>query len=293
MTRITIAVASGICAVFGLAAAPDGERSVPALLSFGELENRLGDPDLRLLDARTKAEYEKAHIPGAVWADASAAAKIAARPDGLNNKAAWEAWIKPLGIKPTSRVVICDGERQLSAARLWWLLSYLGVERVGLINGNFALWQEENHKTTTEKVKVESSTFHVAFQADRRATRSEVLGTLKDKKAKIVDARSLGEHTGAQTKAKKGGHIPTACHLEWLGLVDANGRFKKPEEVREMILSRGIKPGDEIITHCQGGGRASVDAFALERLGYKTKNYYHGWSDWGNAEETPVEKGKD
>jgi thiosulfate/3-mercaptopyruvate sulfurtransferase len=48
-----------------------------------------------------------------------------------------------------------------------------------------------------------------------------------------------------------------------------------------------------VITHCQGGGRASVDAFALERLGFPTRNYYVGWSDWGNAEDTPVTTGKE
>jgi thiosulfate/3-mercaptopyruvate sulfurtransferase len=46
-----------------------------------------------------------------------------------------------------------------------------------------------------------------------------------------------------------------------------------------------------VIKHCQGGGRASVDAFVFERLGFPTRDYYPGWSDWGNAAETPVETG--
>ena len=45
-----------------------------------------------------------------------------------------------------------------------------------------------------------------------------------------------------------------------------------------------------MITHCQGGGRASVSAFVLERLGFSTRNYYRGWSDWGNADDTPIEE---
>ena len=49
--------------------------------------------------------------------------------------------------------------------------------------------------------------------------------------------------------------------------------------------------GESVITHCQGGGRASVDAFVFERLGLPTRNYYLGWSDWGNVEDTPVETG--
>jgi thiosulfate/3-mercaptopyruvate sulfurtransferase len=49
----------------------------------------------------------------------------------------------------------------------------------------------------------------------------------------------------------------------------------------------GVKPGQPVITHCQGGGRASVDAFVLERLGHPARNYYLGWSEWGDTQEMP------
>ena len=91
--------------------------------------------------------------------------------------------------------------------------------------------------------------------------------------------------------SKRGGHIPAACHLEWSDLVDKDGRFLDPSALRARLAKLGIKPGEPVITHCQGGGRASVDAFALERLGLPTRNYYLGWSDWGNAEQTPVTTG--
>ena len=63
--------------------------------------------------------------------------------------------------------------------------------------------------------------------------------------------------------------------------------------VRARLAPIGVEPGKPIITHCQSGGRASVNAFVLERLGFPTRNYYLGWSDWGNSDETPVEKGQD
>ena len=91
--------------------------------------------------------------------------------------------------------------------------------------------------------------------------------------------------------SKRGGHIPAACHLEWSDLVDKDGRFLDAAALRARLEKLGIKPGEPVITHCQGGGRASVDAFALERLGLPTRNYYLGWSDWGNAEQTPVATG--
>ena len=266
------------------------EAAAP-LASFDEVQKRLGSPELRLLDARPRAEYDKGHAPGAVWVDSKAAQALAGRPGGLTDRAAWEAWIEPIGIGPKTEVLIFDGAKQLDASRLWWLLGYLGVEKVGLINGNFPLWKAEGKPVTTDSPRVEPVAFHVAFKASRYATRDDVLTALKSGQAAIVDARSKEEYTGEKKSSKRGGHIPSACRLEWSDLVDKDGRFLEESALRSRLVELGIKPGDPVITHCQGGGRASVDAFAFERLGFPTRNFYLGWSDWGNADETPVVEG--
>jgi thiosulfate/3-mercaptopyruvate sulfurtransferase len=262
------------------------------LTTFDALQGRLNEPSLRLLDARSRADYEKAHIPGAVWVDTKAAEKLAARPGGLEDKGAWEAWVAPLGIAPRGEVLVYDANRQLDAARIWWLLSYLGVEKVGLLDGGFPLWQRQGRPVTAEVARVDPVAFPVSFRTARHATRSEVLEALKTKSAQIVDARSVPEHTGAQLRSARGGHIPSACSLEWVNLVDADGRFLDETALRATLQRSGVRPDAPVITHCQSGGRASVDAFVLERLGFPTRNYYLGWSDWGNAQETPIETGK-
>jgi thiosulfate/3-mercaptopyruvate sulfurtransferase len=73
--------------------------------------------------------------------------------------------------------------------------------------------------------------------------------------------------------------------------VDEDGRFLDEAALRTKLSRAGVQPGEPVIIHCQSGGRASVDAFVFERLGSPTRNYYLGWSDWGNADETPVETG--
>ena len=266
--------------------------SPPVLLTFDALQERLNAPSLRLLDARPRTDYVKAHIPGAVWVDTKAVERLAARPRGLEDKHAWEAWITLLGITPQTEVLVYDANRQLDAARLWWLLSYLGVEKVGLIDGNFPLWQRQGRPVATEIVKVDPKPFRVTFRTGRHATRSEVLEAMKAKSAQIIDARSTSEYTGTELRSKRGGHIPSACSLEWANLVDQDGRFLDEKALRAKLEHSGVKPGEPVITHCQGGGRASVDAFVVERLGFPTRNYYLGWSDWGNTEETPVETAK-
>jgi len=268
---------------------PQVESQPARLVTFDELQKRLDEPGLRLLDARPRADYDKGHIPGAVWVDARAVEKMAAKPGALADRAAWESWIAPLGIGPETDVLIYDANRQLAAARLWWLLSYLGVKKVGLLDGNFPLWAGEGRPVTAEVPKVEPKPFKVAFRGERHATKEDVLSAIKSRSAHIVDARSTGEYTGAVKRSKRGGHVPTACNLEWNNLVDEKGRFLDEVGLRAVLAKAGVREGEPVITHCQGGGRASVNAFVLERLGFKTRNYYLGWSDWGNAADTPVE----
>jgi thiosulfate/3-mercaptopyruvate sulfurtransferase len=260
----------------------------PPLVTHNTLQKQLGDSNLRLLDARTKAEYDQGHIPGALWVDVKAAQTLAARPWGLTDHAAWEAWMAPLAIGPETEVLVYDGKRQLDAARVWWLLRYLGVDRVGLIDGNFPLWRQAGRPVATEVPAIAPRLWKTNFRADRHATREDVLAALKKGASRVIDARSQGEYTGQEKMSKRAGHIPSACRLEWSELVGQDGRFIGPDAIRSRLAAIGIKSGESVITHCQGGGRASVDAFALERMGLPTRNYYLGWSDWGNAEETPV-----
>ncbi len=261
------------------------------LVTFDDLQRGIEKPELRMLDARSRGEYDKGHIPGAIWVDAKAVAKLAARPGALEDQAAWEAWAAPLGIGPDTEVLVYDANRQLDAARLWWLLRYFGVGKVGLIDGGFPLWEKQGRPVTAETRKVKPRKLVVRFRTERLATRDDVIGALKGGKVRVIDARSHAEHTGVEKREKRGGRVPMSCHLEWTQFVDADGRFLDEAGLRAKLAKAGVKPEEPVITHCQSGGRASVDAFVFERLGFPTRNYYLGWSDWGNADDTPVDTG--
>ena len=108
--------------------------------------------------------------------------------------------------------------------------------------------------------------------------------------AELADARSEAEHCGDDIKAKRGGAIPGAMHLEWKEALDpATHRFKKPEELARLFQQAGIDLHKPTVTHCQSGGRAAVMAFTLELMGAdQVSNYYRSWSEWGNDPDTPV-----
>lgn len=278
-----------LSAVLSFADAPAarGDNESAALASHDALAKRLNDPKLRLLDARPKEDYDKGHIPGAVWVDAKGASAIASKPGGLTDRDAWAAWIKPLGLSAETEVLAYAGDNPLEAARVWWLLRYLGVERAGIVNGGFPLWRSQGRPVSTKAATVEAKAFPIRFQRDRLATREDVIKAMRSGQVAIVDARSAGEYDGSVKSSKRGGHVPAACRVEWSDLIDKQGRFLSDDVLRAKFAGAGIvlKPKAPAITHCQGGGRASVDAFVLERLGLATRNYYSGWSDWGNAEE--------
>jgi thiosulfate/3-mercaptopyruvate sulfurtransferase len=264
------------------------QSQVARLLSFDQVEARLNDPDVVLLDVRSREDYDAGHLPGAIWVDAREVERLAGEPGGLQDPARWNSWITRLGLNSDSAVYIYDANRQKDAARFWWLLGYLGVDEVGLINGGFPLWKSEGRPVSTETVSVEPRAFPVMLRADRHADRDTVLDAVRTGAAQIIDARSDAEFLGEVAHSKRGGHVPTACHIEWSTLVDEDGRFLPEEVVRPRLDAIGLEPGKPVITHCQGGGRASVDAFVLQRLGFPSRNYYLGWSDWGNTEDTPV-----
>jgi thiosulfate/3-mercaptopyruvate sulfurtransferase len=283
VTHILVSVVALVA--LGGAAAPRQET----LITFDALQQTLDAPGLRLLDARPRADYDKGHLPGAVWVDLKAAEALKPGPD--TDRAAWSAWVAPLGLGAETTAYVYDADRQRAAARVWWLLRYAGVERVGLVNGGFPLWAAQGRPVSTETPRVAASDVSVRFRNDRVATRDDVLGVLKSKSARVVDARSAGEYAGTEKRARRAGHVPEACHLEWLTLVDKDGRFLDEPALRQAVAAAGVRPGEPLVVHCQSGGRASVDAFVFERLGFPTRNFYAGWSDWGNATDTPVAVG--
>jgi thiosulfate/3-mercaptopyruvate sulfurtransferase len=292
----TLFVALGSRLAGASSQAPDSKKasvqppsSRAALLTFADLRGRLDDPDLRIFDARPRAHSEAGHIPGAVHVDTEALEKHAAQPGALDDSNGWSQRIAPLGIGPESEIVVYDADRQLSAARVWWILTYLGAKNVALVDGGFPLWEKEGHPVSTAPANVGPSTLAIQLQPERHASREDVLKAHSGQGTQILDARSAEEFTGQAKRSRRSGHIPRACHLEWKELVAVDGRFLEPDALRTKLQLSGIKPASPVITHCQGGGRSSVNAFVLERLGHPARNYYLGWSDWGNADDTPID----
>ncbi len=243
-----------------------------------------------VLDARPKTKYDAGHLPSARWVDHAEWAK--GFGDG-QDATGWSKRIGSLGLTADSRVVVYDDNQAKDAARIWWVLRYWGVKDVRLLNGGWIGWEKGKHPTEKGAPAITAGEFKAVAAPERMATKEELLNSLSGDKLQIVDARSKGEFCGTDAmKNKRAGAIPGATQLEWIDLIDKDShRFKSPDELKKLFDDAGIKLDRPTATHCQSGGRASVMAYGLELMGAKAvRNYYKSWSEWGNADDTPVVK---
>ena len=246
-----------------------------------------GDADkIAIFDARGEKDYKAGHVPGAIILPAADWSK--AVPD---TPTAWGKRLADLGVTGQTPIVVYARTDVREAARAWWLLKYAGADDVRLLNGGYPAWEKSGGAAET-KVNLAKpiAVSKPSGNAARLAEKKDVLDILKDKKAQILDARSDGEFCGSEAKAKHGGHIPGAIPLEWSELLDKDKKFKSPAELNKLFVEKKIDLDKPAVTYCQSGGRAAVLAFGLELMGAKNvRNYYKSWSEWGNADDTPVE----
>lgn len=264
----------------------------PELLwSVDELKSRLADPKLVLMDMRTPEAYANGHIPGARSFDIFGISLIDTRPEPLT-AFLWiiEHLIQAKGVDHDSTVVAYDDIAGMRSARLFWFLEFFGHDDVHLLNGGFNAWQASGLPITHEAAIPKPGDFKMKPRPDRLATADHVLGRLNTPGSVIIDTRSDDEYTGKLVRAKRGGAIPGAVHLEWTNNLNAQGFFKSADELKKMYAEHGITPEKEIIPHCQGAYRSAHTYLALRLIGYpNVKNYLGSWGEWGNRTDLPIE----
>jgi thiosulfate/3-mercaptopyruvate sulfurtransferase len=249
------------------------------------------DDGVRVLDLR-RSGYELGHIPEALWLDPESIRDPASAPGFMLSPAAFAETMGRLGISNRTRVIAYDDRGGLLAARLWWMLNAYGHPNVALVNGGWVQWTRESRPTTTVAPVVRAARFTAALQRSWLATADDVVAAVGKSGWKIVDARTVAEMDGSDTRlSSRGGVVRSAVPVYWEDLLESETKMFRPaDELRAIFAARGITPADEVIAYCWVGHRSAVDLFALHLVGYpRLRNYLGSWEEWSRRPDLPTQ----
>ncbi|MET0982541.1 MAG: sulfurtransferase [Telluria sp.] len=278
------------------------------LISAAELAAHIDDPGWVVVDCRHdlvnlafgRDAYAAGHLPGAVFADMETELSGAKRgEDGvfrgrhpLPEKEALVEVLRGWGVNDGTQVVAYDAHGGMFAARLWWLLRWLGHEASAVLDGGLPAWQAIGRPVVLEVPSKPRGTIEAHAPFVPTVTVAEVLENIESAKRTVVDARAADRFRGEnETIDPVGGHIPGAKNRFFKDNLQADGRFKAPEQLREEFEGVIGAPRDAIM-QCGSGVTACHNLLALEVAGMPGAALYPGsWSEWSSDPTRPVTKG--
>ncbi len=272
-----------------------------SLVTTEWLAAEIGASDLRIVDASrhmadtgrvASAEYEAAHIPGAVFMDLGELIDPAAAVENtLPSATKFASRMQTLGLGDGSRIVLYDDSAIHSAARAWYMLKLFGAHNVAILDGGLAKWKAEGRPLASGRESLRHRHFTV-WQDDKQVrSKAQILENLGTHVEQVIDARGAPRFTGAEAEPRAGmasGHIPGSRNVHYAALFNPDGTFKDKAGIRAAFEDAGIDLDQPIITTCGSGMTACVLAFGLELLGKHDVALYDGsWAEWGADESTP------
>ncbi len=241
-------------------------------------------------------QYRENHIPGALFA--SLERDLSGRKTGANGRHPlpepqdFEKWLEKTGLAPKDQVVCYDAGNGSMAARLWWMLRWIGHDKVAVLDGGFAKWTKEGRPVTIDVPVFTPLNYPIKLHANMAV---DVAGVQTDlNKHFLLDARAPARYRGEQEPIDPvAGRIPGAKNRFNLDNLSAQGTFKDPEELKKDFQSvlQGRSPSD-VIHYCGSGVAACHNLLAMEVAGLKGGKLYAGsWSEWSRDPKRPQERG--
>ena len=283
--------------------------TIRTLVSVRELAAQLERGDVLVVDCRFELadpgkgerDYLDAHIPGAVYAsldhDLSDLSKRGFGRHPLPDEEAFSAVLSRWGWRPGVDVVAYDtANGAVAAARLWWLLRLAGHPSVGVLDGGLAAWTQAGFALESGPVQREHSDAHVVFDRSAEVWFDEIERRREQGSMLLVDARAAPRYRGeVEPLDPVAGHVPGALNRPFAENLDASGRFKTPQQLREefdALLAGGA--ADDVVHMCGSGVTACHSLLAMEYAGlHGSRLFAPSWSGWVSDRSRPVAVGAD
>jgi len=273
------------------------------LVTPSTLAQHVNDPSWVVIDCRFdltdpgKGEllYKAGHIPGARYAHLDR--HLSGPKTGSNGRHplpepdAMRASFGELGIGPMVQVVAYDADNGMYAARLWWMLRWMGQDAVAVLDGGLARWQKEGHPVRAGVEPPTPARFKGSPRRGWRLTVDEVAGGLQDATRLLVDSRTPERYRGiGETLDKVGGHIPGAVNYFFQQNLTEDNTFKSAEVLKAqwapILEDRDPK---DVVVYCGSGVTACHNLLALEHAGIRGVKIFPGsWSEWSADPTRPV-----
>lgn len=278
-----------------------------ALVDTGTLARHLADPDWVIFDCRHdltapergRVEYAQSHIPGARFLHLDE--DLSAPKTGKNGRHPLpdpEKLVEKLGqagVDSRKQVIAYDAQGGMVAARLWWLLRWLGHLPVAVLDGGWNQWVAEDHPQTAEVPRPQPARFQGSPHNDCWVGAHFVRDHLGDETTVLIDGRAPDRFRGQnETIDPVGGRIPYARNRFYRDNLDASGRFKAPEVLKgEFRAVLGTSGAQQAVNYCGSGVSACHNLLAMEVAGLRGARLYPGsWSEWSADPSRPAASGE-
>lgn len=249
-------------------------------------------------------QFEKSHIPGAVYAHLDRDLSDKSHPDGaragrhpLPQRESFAAWLAAAGLSKGRQVVVYDRQGANYCGRLWWMLKWIGHDAVAVLDGGLQAWQVAGHATDAGPNQAKRTATSGPFEAQGSLVISletaDIAARLGAPDLTVIDARATPRFRGeVEPLDPVAGHIPGALNRPFALNLDGQGRFKPAALLRQEFedLLAGRDPAS-VVHHCGSGVSALPNLLAMAVAGLGTTALYPGsWSAWCNTPGSPIAK---